>query len=257
MSFLKDIIQTKKEELIILKKQINDLELDSNKRNYGDFLKALSKDNLNIIAEVKKASPSQGVIKKDFDPIKTAKIYEEHHANAISVLTDKKYFQGSIDFLKEIRENVSTPILRKDFIIDEAQVFETAASKADAFLLIAAALPLRKLKSLMAEGRKYNLEFILEIHDEADLKKALKTDAEIIGINNRNLKTFEVDLSTGLKLSQKLPSDRKVIIESGIRSVRELHLYTEIGINTFLIGQFLMENSNPGNLLTQLKNAKG
>ncbi len=255
MSFLKDIVKTKKDEVQLLKEKKKEILDNISKGEPGTFLKSISKDNINVIAEIKKASPSMGVIRKDVDFLKIAKIYEENGAGAISVLTDKQYFQGDIVFLEEIKKISGIPILRKDFIIDELQIYEARKAGADAILLIAAILSAKQLKNLIKIARELGLDFILEIHDEDDLKKALKTDSEIIGINNRDLKTFKINLNTALKLYHKIPGDRKIIVESGISALKDIQLFTEIGINTFLIGKYLMEQNDPGIVLKSIKNA--
>lgn len=255
MSFLKEIVQTKKKEVKALISMKKKLESGLQAGESGKFLQAISKDRINVIAEIKKASPTMGVLRKEIHVEKIAKTYEENGANAISVLTDQKYFQGHIDFLKKVHETVSIPTLRKDFIIDPIQVQEARYYGADALLLIAAILTPKKLKELMKLSRELGMDFILEVHSEEDLKKALKTDAPIIGINNRNLKTFQVNLNTALKLYNKIPSDRKIVVESGLSSLRDFHLFTEIGINTFLIGRYLIEQNDPCSVLRAIKDS--
>lgn len=256
MSFLKEILAVKKIEVKALKKIEAQLSLDLAKAESGRFYKALSADTVNVIAEIKKASPSMGVIRKDVDIISFARIYETAGANAISVLTDKKFFQGDIEFLKQVKQTVKIPVLRKDFIIHPLQLFEARQAGADAVLLIAAALSSGQLKKLYQASLDLGMDVLLEIHDEDDLKKALKTEAPLIGINNRSLKTFQINLNTALKLFPKIPSDRQVVVESGINSLRELQIFLEVGMNRFLVGKYLMEQSDPGAVLKTIKNAR-
>jgi indole-3-glycerol phosphate synthase len=155
-----------------------------------------------------------------------------------------------------VKKNVKIPVLRKDFIIDELQLIESAYYQADAVLLIASILPLRRLKALMKKADELLLDYIVEVHDEEELKTALKTDCQLIGVNNRNLKTFAIDLNTSLKLYKEIPRERKTIVESGIASLRDVLLYTEVGIDTFLIGQMLMSQGNPGEMIREIKNLR-
>lgn len=210
-------------------------------KNRG-FKAAISKgDRINLIAEIKKASPSHGVIRHDFNPVEIAKIYKNSGAAALSVLTEDKYFQGSLDNLKAARAAVDLPLLRKDFIILEYQVFESALSGADAILLIAAALERGMLKALLREARSLGMDTIIEVHDERDLDKALGIDADIIGINNRNLKTLEVDLNTTRELMPKIPADKIVIAESGVREPEDVRSLASSGVKAVLIGTAFME----------------
>lgn len=252
MSVLDTIVKRKKEEVLFLKKQNPDFSTIS-KRNKGFFWNNLFKDRVNVIAEIKKASPSAGVLKQEFSPAQIAPLYQKNGANAISVLTDKDFFQGCLEYLDEVRNTVQIPILRKDFIIDPIQIEEACAHKADAFLIIAAILSVNEMKEFIKIGDSLGLDYILEIHNEEDLEKALKTDAPVIGINNRDLKTFQLDLTTTLTLSKKLPQDRKIITESGIESLDDVRMFLNNQISTFLIGSLFMKSKNPGDALAKVK----
>jgi indole-3-glycerol phosphate synthase len=213
-------------------------------KNRG-FKSAISKGNrINLIAEVKKASPSHGVIRRDFDPAGIAKIYKNSGASAISVLTEDKYFQGSIENLRAVREAVNLPVMRKDFIISEYQIFESAVAGADAILLIATAIDRGMLKALFHEAKSLGMDTVIEVHDERDLEKALGIDAEIIGINNRNLNTLEVDLQVTRELMPKVPPGKIVISESGIREPEDIQALAPSGIRAVLIGTAFMESDD-------------
>ena len=175
-------------------------------------------DGLALIAEVKKASPSAGVIKEDFDPLTIARTYEHAGADALSVLTDEKYFQGSLSYLSLIRPQVNIPVLRKDFIVHEAQVYEASVAGADAILLIVAVLEQEELVHLLNVAHNCQLDVLVEVHEREELERALETEARIIGVNNRNLKTFEVDLHTTETLSEEVTQDCVFVSESGIRT---------------------------------------
>jgi indole-3-glycerol phosphate synthase len=205
---------------------------------------ALKGDGIKLIAEVKKASPSKGVLLPDFDPVALAKTYAENGSAAISVLTDTEYFQGSPEHLAAIRQAVSLPLLHKDFIYDEYQVYESAACGADALLLIAAILETKRLEKMIAVSRSLGLGCLVEVHDEGELKKALQSGAEIIGINNRNLKTFEVDLDTTRRLMPFIPEDKIVISESGISRREDVKKLEEWGVDAMLIGEALVTARN-------------
>ncbi len=205
-----------------------------------------------IIAEIKRASPSKGLIAKDFDPLATARAYVAGGARAISCLTDEKFFRGHLEYLAAIREEVPLPILRKDFIIDEIQLEEARAFGADAVLLIVAALSPKRLRELLAMTYALGLEALVEVHDEEELKLALEAGAEIIGINNRNLKTFEVSLETSLKLAKKVPKDIVLVSESGIKSSSDLKKLKEAGISAALIGESLMRSQDKAMALKEM-----
>jgi indole-3-glycerol phosphate synthase len=199
-----------------------------------------------LIAEVKKASPSKGLIRPDFDPVAIARRYEEAGASAISVLTDEKYFQGKLEYLSAIREAVDLPLLRKDFIIDRIQVYESRAAGADAILLIVAALSPADLRMLLELVRKLGMDALVEVHTEPELCTALSVGADIIGINNRNLQTFETTLETTLELAEKIPADKVVVSESGINIRAEVERLMAAGVDAILVGESLMREPDPG-----------
>ncbi|WP_297455621.1 indole-3-glycerol phosphate synthase TrpC [Persephonella sp.] len=256
MNILDKIIQTKKEELLdytpdyieFLEKKV--LERDK----VRDFKGALTKNEINIIAEIKKASPSKGVIREDFDPVKIAKIYEENGAAAISVLTDKTYFQGDIQYLKMVRRITSIPLLRKDFIIDKRQILEAYAYGADSFLLIARVLSEKEMEELIKYGREFGMEPLVEIHSLEEGAKSINAGATIIGINNRDLETFKVDINLSKKLAPELKElgAQVVVAESGISSRKEILELKGYCVDAFLIGESLMREKDIGKKLREL-----
>jgi indole-3-glycerol phosphate synthase len=207
------------------------------------FYRALSKKGgVNIIAEVKKGSPSKGIICHDFDPVRIARQYEEAGASAISVLTDEKFFFGSLEYLKDIRAAVSLPLLRKDFIIDEYQIYEAKAAGANAILLIAAVLETGAIEEFLDLTHSLGMDALLEVHNSEELEKALATKANIIGINNRNLNDFSVDLNTTKELARTIPDDKVKVSESGIHTRADIDFLLSCGVNSFLIGESLVKN---------------
>ncbi|OMH39897.1 indole-3-glycerol phosphate synthase TrpC [Desulfurobacterium indicum] len=217
-----------------------------------DFRKAFPENRINIIAEVKKASPSRGIIREDFNPVEIAKSYERGGAAAISVLTDVEFFKGSPLYLKEIAETVKIPVLRKDFIIDEFQIYAAKALGASSFLLIVAILDDKALKNFISVGRALGMEPLVEAHSREEVERAIKADAEIIGVNNRDLKTFSVSLSTTENLLPIIKDVGKICItESGIKSKDDINYLKEKGIDGFLIGETLMRSENPEELLRE------
>lgn len=215
----------------------------SHSRSPLDPLKSL-KDGINIIAEVKKASPSKGVIRDDFDPLQIALEYERAGAWAISVLCEPHYFLGSIEYLGLVRRFVNLSLLRKDFIIDRYQIAQARIYGADMILLIAKALDTKSLIELSNYANELNLTVLMEIHDEEDLEKALQTNAKLIGINHRNLKTFDMDMELSLKLKELIPSDRVVVAESGLYSYNQILSLNQNGIRGFLIGEHFMRQDD-------------
>lgn len=204
-----------------------------------------------IIAEVKRASPSKGLIAKDFEPVRTARSYQAGGASAISCLTDEPFFQGHLEYLAAVRQAVSLPLMRKDFIIDEVQLEEARAFGADVVLLIVAALEPARLKALLEAARGLGLEALVEVHEERELETALAAGAEIIGINNRNLKTFEVNLETTLRLAKQVPAGIPVVAESGIKDKEDLRRLAGAGVRAALIGETLMRATDPKALLEE------
>lgn len=204
-----------------------------------------------IIAEAKKASPSKGLIEPNFDPIRVAQWYADNGATAISVLTDRHFFQGELDFLIQIRRQVSLPVLRKDFIIDPLQIDEAQVAGADAILLIAAILNLEQLRTFRLHAESLGMDALVEVHDEAELEQALASDAQLIGINNRNLHDFSVDLNTSFRLKALVPPGIPVVSESGISTVDDVRRLKEAGIDAALIGESLMRAGRQGTLLQE------
>ena len=207
-----------------------------------DLASALRGDGIQLIAEVKKASPSRGIIRPDFNPVEIAKIYAGNGAAAVSVLTEAKYFQGSLDHLKDIRKALpkKLPLLRKDFIFDPYQIYESRAYGADSLLLIVAILEPEKLQELLGISHELNMSCLVEVHNEAEVEIALKSEAKIIGINNRDLATFNVDIATTERLRPFIPPDRVVVSESGIKERADIDKLNHLGIDAVLIGESLM-----------------
>jgi indole-3-glycerol phosphate synthase len=222
---------------------------------FRGFKKAVTADSFGFIAEVKRGSPSAGVMAENFDPVKIALAYDAAGANCISVLTDKKYFQGRLSYLAFIRGQVSRLLRRKDFILHEVQLYEAAWAGADAVLLIVAAMNDRELTHLVKAADDCGIDALVEVHDEPDLKRALNAGATFIGINNRNLVTFEVDVRTTEVLANLTPADRVVISESGIRSVEDVRRVVGAGVDGVLIGESLMGAQNPQALLETFRAA--
>src|SRR5256714_8982928 len=216
MNRLEEILEVKRQEIEQLRPRAGELDREARARtDFRDFRSALHRDGevFAVIAEIKKASPSAGVIAKSFGPIEIAKKYERDGANAISVLTDSKFFQGSLEHLRNVRSAVSLPVLRKDFIWDRAQLAESAANGADAILLIVAAVTQDQLVRLLKGAKEYRLDALVEVHSIDELQRAIEAGAEIIGINNRNLTTFDVDLSVPEKICREVPGEIVVVCE--------------------------------------------
>ncbi|MEX2578869.1 MAG: indole-3-glycerol phosphate synthase TrpC [Verrucomicrobiales bacterium] len=210
-------------------------------------------EQLSVIAEVKKASPSAGTISEDFDPVAIAEAYAEAGANALSVLTDEKYFQGHLSYLAQIREAVDLPLLRKDFILHEVQIFEAVVAGADAILLIVGALEQDELHRLLETARNYQLDVLVEVHDLEEMERAAETDATIIGINNRNLRTFEVDLGTTEKLSEEVGPEGILVSESGIYTGDDTRRIQSWGADAILVGEALMRADDKTAKMAELK----
>lgn len=205
-----------------------------------------------VIAEVKKASPSKGILRADFIPADIAQSYAEHGAACLSVLTDQQFFQGSIDYLKQARASCDLPVLRKDFMVDAYQVYEARAMGADCILLIAACLDDAQMKSLEALAMSLDMAVLVEVHDRAELERALQLKTPLLGINNRNLKTFEVSLDTTLGMLKDVPADRLLVTESGITTTADVQRMRTAGVQAFLVGEAFMRADDPGQALAQL-----
>ena len=205
-----------------------------------------------VIAEIKKASPSKGVLREDFWPAEIAADYQAHGAACLSVLTDRQFFHGAPEFLQQARAACKLPVLRKDFLVDPYQVFEARAMGADAILLIAAALDLPAMRDFEAIAASFGMGVLVEVHDGDELDLALQLDTPLIGINNRNLRTFEVSLQTTLELLPRIPGDRVVVTESGILAACDVELMRRNAVNAFLVGEAFMRASCPGESLARL-----
>ncbi len=223
-------------------------------RGFRKQLRRVAQDGsaIAVIAELKKASPSKGLIRADFRPSELARDLERAGAAALSVLTDEQFFQGSLDYLQEASSSSSLPCLRKDFIIDEIQIVEARANHADAILLIVAALDQKELVALAGIARSHSLDVLCEAHDEPELQRALDAGCDLIGINSRNLRTFEVNLETAFRLAEKIPAACVRVAESGIRSGADVARLRSAGYEAFLIGESLMGAERPGEALAKL-----
>ncbi len=243
---LDDIVADKRKELTKAKLDtpLRELEVRISQQDVSlDFTGALRGDGVSVIAEVKKASPSKGLLCPDFDPVNLARAYAEGGAAAISVLTEVNYFQGSLYYLLQIKDTLETvkiPLLRKDFIFDPYQVYEARAYGADAILLIVAILEDIQLEELLVLAHGLGMQCLVEVHDAAELERVLQTSAQIIGINNRDLRTFEVDIKTTGRLRAMIPPDRIIISESGVSRREDIEKLREWGINAALIGEALV-----------------
>ena len=258
-NILDKILITKKEEIASSKltKSINDLENDIGNNNVKrPFIAAIEEKfickDIAIIAEIKKASPSKGIIRANFNPDQIAKSYENGGATCLSVLTDKNYFQGNPRYIQLVKNHCELPVLRKDFMIDPYQIFESKALGADCILLIVAALELNQMKELESLAAELDMDVLVESHDEHELEKALQLNTKLIGVNNRNLKTFDVSLQTTLDLLKEIPNDKITVTESGIFTWQDINLMKQHGIYSFLVGEAFMRDDDPGKSLKQL-----
>jgi indole-3-glycerol phosphate synthase len=255
MTILDQIVAVKHAEVVSMKRGTSLSELKRMTEDLPqprDFRTAVSGGNCRIIAEIKRRSPSKGNLTTDFDPVRIALIYEENGAAALSVLTDKEFFAGEKKYLNDIKEKVSLPLLRKDFIIDPSQIYETRLIGGDALLLIAGILEARQLADYLGLTEEMGLSALVEIHDREDLDKALAAGAAIIGLNNRNLKTFTTDLQTSCELMPHIPEGRMVVSESGIRTRSDIEDLMAAGIHAFLVGETLIKAKDRGEKLREL-----
>lgn len=257
---LEKIVDHKAEEIAARMKVCGLADLEHRANQFESptrgFLRALqdnvARNHAAVIAEVKKASPSKGIIRENFDPAEIAESYARGGATCLSVLTDERFFQGHDDYLGQARVRSGLPVLRKDFIIDPYQVYESRLIGADAILLIAAALSDESLTDLSTLATGLDLDILLEVHDREELDRALKLPLSLIGINNRNLRTFETSLDTTLNLLQAIPDDRLVVTESGIHSPDDVRLMRQNNVHTFLVGEAFMRADDPGAKLAEL-----
>lgn len=257
MTILDGIMEKKKERLRLAKSKVPLSELKAiigDVEGTRDFKRAIKRDrSIRFIAEIKKASPSRGIIRTDFDPVIIASIYEEKAVDAISVITEEDFFLGNLDYIKIVKERVTRPVLRKDFIFDDYQIYESRAFGADAILMIGSILDRVQAVEYLHMARELGLAVLFEVHDYHDLEKALRVDAEIIGINNRDLKTLRVDINTTFLLKKEIPSDRLTVSESGIKSRGDVLRLDLAGIDAMLIGTTLMESDDIGKKIEELR----
>lgn len=252
---LAEILATKRREATAIEGKKAEFRRQALRRNdFRGFRSSLWQPGVTtVIAECKAASPTAGAIVKNYDAVAQARAYEQGGAGAISVLTDEKYFRGSLQDMREVRQEVALPILRKDFILTEAQVYESVAAGADAFLLIVAALAEEELKRLYDLGKTLQSDILVEVHDLAEMDRALELGADMIGINNRNLHTFVVDLKTTEELAPEIPADCLGVSESGIRTREDVKRVEAEGIHCVLVGETLMRDADPGKTLRELQ----
>ena len=256
---LDKIVAVKRQEVAAARKRMSletirsDAESRVLTRDFVGALKAkIAAGKPAVIAEIKKASPSKGVLRADFIPADIAQSYAEYGAACLSVLTDVQFFQGEVDYLKQARASCQLPVLRKDFMVDPYQIYESRSMGADCILLIAACLDDAQMTDLEAIARSLDMAVLVEVHDGAELERALKLKTPLIGINNRNLKTFEVSLDTTLALRASVPADRLLITESGILSRDDVLRMGAAGVNAFLVGEAFMRAPEPGEALAAL-----
>jgi len=256
---LKKILNRKREEVTERSAKVSVLELQARiassppVRGFVNAIETtIEQGKPAVIAEIKKASPSKGVIREDFDPIAIARSYAKGGATCLSVLTDVDFFQGADAYLQQARDACSLPVIRKDFIIDPYQVYESRTIGADCILLIVAALDDASLHQLSSLAQELGMDALVEVHDEEELQRALKLNAKLIGINNRNLRTFEVSLNTTIDLLSQIPADRIVVTESAIHSQEDVVLMRQHKVNSFLVGEAFMRAEDPGAKLAEL-----
>ena len=256
---LAKILETKKLEVTTARQMRSESEVlreAKSRKDLRGFARAIEKKieqgDPAIIAEIKKASPSKGVIREDFNPVAIAESYAAHGAACLSVLTDVQYFQGSYDYLRQARAACSLPVLRKDFMIDPYQIIHARALGADCILLIVAALSRQQLKELEEVATELGMDVLVEVHDRAELDMALTLNTSLIGINNRNLRTFKTSLNTTLELLEAVPAGKRVVTESGILGHDDVQLMREHHVDAFLVGEAFMRAPEPGVALHEL-----
>ncbi len=256
---LKKIVARKREEIAEARRRVPEAALRASleeKSPPRGFVKALKEKiaagRPGVIAEIKKASPSKGVLRKDFQPAEIARSYAARGAACLSVLTDRDFFQGAPDYLRQARAACALPVIRKDFIVDSYQVYEARAMEADCILLIAACLDDAALRELNDLAMALGMDVLIEVHDAAELERALAVENPMVGINNRNLRTFEVSLQTTLDLLERIPEGRLVVTESGILQAEDVALMRRHGVNAFLVGEAFMRAPDPGARMAEL-----
>lgn len=258
-TYLEDILDSTKALVSERKKTIplNELkhltkELEPTRGFIDALITSVKKNTFAVIAEMKKASPSQGLIREGYEPSELAEQYKQANAACLSVLTDKAFFQGSLEHLSVVKEKVNLPVLRKDFIIDEYQIYESRYRGADSILLIVAALSKSKLEDFYHLASDLQLDVLVEVHNSIEVERAIDIKSRLIGINNRNLQTFEVDLQTTKKLSEDIPEEILIVSESGIKSSEDIKRIISFGVNIFLIGETFMRAKDPGEELYKM-----
>lgn len=252
---LEQIVARKRERLAAARRHLPLAELRATMPTItgrGVFLPALQRDGINIIAEVKRRSPSKGVIRENFDPLAIARNYTANGAAALSVLTEEDFFAGSLEYLRAIRQETRLPLLRKDFIFDEYQIYEACHVGANAILLIAAMLDGKQFNDLLQAAYGLGLDVLVEVHDRAELDLVMRFDVRLLGINNRNLRTFVTTLDTSLELAQDLPQSITLVSESGIRTRADIDRLRAAGFHAFLIGEEFMRSDDEGRALARL-----
>lgn len=255
MTILDEILAHKREEIAAAKRTVpleRLRQMPGYARPTRSLRAALSAGGPAVIAEVKKASPSKGVIRADFDPVKIAESYVHHGARALSVLTDERFFQGSLQYLSDIRDRTAVPVLRKDFIVDAYQVHEARAYGADAILLIAAALSPEALRALHDEAAQVGLDVLVEVHSAEEIDALRGMDVSIYGVNNRDLRTFETSLDVTIRLARMIPAGALLVSESGIKDGNDVSMLMSHGVNAVLVGESLMRAPDPGLALAEL-----
>ena len=258
-TYLNEILKATKASVEEKKKRFPLIETSTSSENFlskESFIKSLKASieshRVAVIAEMKKASPSQGLIRENYDPSELAKQYLEAEAACLSVLTDEPFFKGSLEHISLVKEAVDLPVLRKDFIVDEYQIYESLLKGADCILLIVAALSKNQLQEFSHLASDLNLEVLVEVHDEEEVERALEIRPNLIGINNRNLETFEVNLETTERLVEEIPKEILTVSESGIKSSKDVKKIMSSGVNAFLVGEAFMRAEDPGKELKNL-----
>lgn len=256
---LKKIVEVKHEEIAAArkKKPLEAVRADAESRVLtrdfeGALRRKIAAGQAAVIAEIKKASPSKGVLRADFEPADIAQSYAEHGAACLSVLTDRQFFQGTVDYLKQARASCDLPVLRKDFMVDPYQIYESRVMGADCILLIAACLEDARMAELEDIARSLDMAVLVEVHDRDELQRALRLKTPLVGINNRNLRTFEVSLETTLGMLGDVPRDRLLVTESGILARPDVQRMREAGVHAFLVGEAFMRAGDPGQALAAL-----